>query len=336
MLWGMAQSPQVTTPPVASDPSAVPVAAATLPPVGPTERTGRGPAVRAALPVLAVLLLWASAFIAIRFVAGAYAPVPLALGRILVGTVALAVILAVVSRRRGVRPTLPRGRSLGLVVGYGVAWFAAYTVALNAAEHHLDAGTAAMVVNVAPLLVALTGGLLLGEGFPRRLLVGLLVGFAGVALIAGGGRGVHADGTGIALGLLAALLYAGGVLLQKVALRTVDAVTGTFLGCLAGAVVLLPWLPQLVHQVAAAPIGSTLAVVYLGVGPTAVAFILWARALRVSDAGRLTTTTLAVPAITVLLSWGLLGEVPTGWAIAGGALALGGVAVSRTRPRRRA
>ena len=55
----------------------------------------------------------------------------------------------------------PRGKALKLIIAYGVAWFAGYTVVLNQAEHHLDAGTAAMLVNVAPILVAVSAGLLL-------------------------------------------------------------------------------------------------------------------------------------------------------------------------------
>lgn len=50
---------------------------------------------------------------------------------------------------------------------WGAAWFGVYNLALNAAERHLDAGTTALLVNVAPVVVAVLAGLLLGEGFPR-------------------------------------------------------------------------------------------------------------------------------------------------------------------------
>lgn len=275
--------------------------------------------------IAAVLLLWASAFIGIRAVGDTFSPGPLALGRLLVGSVALG-LLALRYRR-----PLPRGRSLGLVALYGVLWFAGYTFVLNAAERHLDAGTAAMLVNVAPILVAVAAGLFLAEGFPRPLLIGIAVAFTGVAVIAIGGVGGHSDGIGVLLGLGAAVLYAAGVLVQKVALRTVDAISATWIGCLVGAVVLLPFLPQTLRQVSVAPGGAILAVVYLGVFPTAIAFTLWAFALSRTSAGSLTSTTLAVPAMVVLMSWMLLGEVPTLVAMIGGALALFGVSISRRR-----
>lgn len=68
---------------------------------------------------------------------------------------------------------------------------------------------------------------------------------------------------------------------------------------------------------------------YLGIGPTAIAFLTWAYALARSDAGALTATTLAVPAIAIGLSWVFLAEVPTALGFVGGALALLGVAITR-------
>lgn len=274
-----------------------------------------------------VLVLWASAFIAIRFVGDVISPGPLALGRQLVGTAAL-VAVALVRR-----PPLPRGRTLGLIALYGVLWFAGYTLVLNLAERHLDAGTAAMLVNIAPLLVALAAGAFLKEGFPRSLMIGMVVAFVGVVVIATGGIGAHSDPLGIALGILAAVLYALGVLVQKVALRTADALSATWVGCAIGAAVLLPFLPQAVGELGVAPAPAIWAMVYLGVFPSAVAFLLWAYVLQRSPAGLTASATLAVPAIVVLLSWLLLGELPTVLGMVGGALCLIGVALSR-RPSR--
>jgi drug/metabolite transporter (DMT)-like permease len=280
--------------------------------------------------VVTTLVLWASAFVGIRAVGSTFSPGPMALLRLAVGTVALTAIALV---RRGHRAGLPSGRGLLLIAGYGVAWFAGYTVVLNAAERHLDAGTAAMLVNVGPVLVAVAAGALLGEGWPRRLLVGILVSFTGVVIIAADGASGRTDRFGVALGLVTAVLYAAGVLVQKVALRTTDALTATWLGCAVGTVVLLPFAPQAAGELAQAPAGAVAAVVYLGVFPTAVGFALWAFALTRRSAGVLASTTLTVPGIVVLMSWALLGELPTAVALVGGALCLAGVAVSRRRPR---
>ena len=65
----------------------------------------------------------------------------------------------------------------------GVLWFGIYNIALNEAERRIDAGTAAMLVNVGPVFIALLAGVVLKEGFPRTLLVGCAVAFAGAVLI---------------------------------------------------------------------------------------------------------------------------------------------------------
>ncbi len=285
----------------------------------------------AAAATVITVLLWACAFVVIRSVGAVLSPGAMAFVRLFVGSAALALVAL-----RYRRP-FPRGRALAFVLGYGVAWFAAYTVVLNWAEQHLDAGTAALLVNVAPILVTVVAGIVFHDGFPRPVIVGMGVAFTGVVLITVGGRGSGAvDSLGIVLGLVTAVLYAAGVLLQKVALRSVDAVTATWVGCAAGLVATAPFGPQAVGELADASGGAIAGVVFLGIGPTAIAFTTWAYALARTDAGRMAATTLCVPALAVLLSWVTLGEVPTMLGLLGGALCLTGVAISRKRPHARA
>jgi drug/metabolite transporter (DMT)-like permease len=279
--------------------------------------------------VLTVLVLWASAFIAIRSAAHSFTPGPLALIRLVVG----AALLGLATRRSW--RALPRGGDLGLVVIYGLAWFGAYNLALNAAERHLDPGTTAMLVNVAPILIALAAGWLLKEGFPRPLLTGLTVAFAGVVVISLG-EGAHGgNGGAVGLALAAAILYAVGVLSQKFALRSVGATQATWLGCTVAAIAMMGFAPQTVHELAHARTGDILLAVYLGAFPMALGFLLWAFALSRTTAGTLGSTTLAVPAIAVLMSWVLLDQLPTVTSGIGGAICLIGVLIATARVRRR-
>ncbi|SDX67742.1 Threonine/homoserine efflux transporter RhtA [Amycolatopsis xylanica] len=272
------------------------------------------------------VLLWASSFVAIRGIGHALSPAPLALFRLGVAAVTLTVFVGV---KRGLRVRLSRKAFL-LIAAYAVLWLAGYTVALNAAERHVDAGTAALLVNLAPLLVAVTAGKFLGEGVSRWLIIGSVVALAGATLIATGASAQREWG-GVLLCLLAAVLYAAGVMIQKVALRHADGLTVIWLGSVVATVVLLPWLPQLLGELSTAPAGAMLSAAYLGVFPTAIGFVAWAYALRRSDASRLSAVTYAVPAVSVLLSWLLLAEIPAALGLLGGALCLLGVAISRRR-----
>lgn len=270
------------------------------------------------------LLMWASAFVVIRSAGRHLSPGPLALTRIVIGSVALGV--AMLARRQ--RP--PRGRALARAVAAGVLWFGAYMVALNGAERWVDAGTSSLLVNTGPLAIALLAGWLLHEGFPRALLAGCVVALAGTGLIAlsVSGHGSH-ELLGAGLCLVAAFAYALAIVVQKPALQVAGALPVTWAACTAGAVALLEFVPQSAHELGHASAGTLLAALYLGIGPTAIAFLLWAFVLSKMDAGRLGATTYVVPPLVVLISWIWLGQVPPALAIPGGLLCLAGVAIAR-------
>ncbi|MFJ3673080.1 DMT family transporter [Streptomyces sp. NPDC090106] len=272
------------------------------------------------------VVLWASAFVSIRSAGASYAPGALALGRLLSAAVVLVALCAL--RREGLPP---RAAWPGIAVT-GLLWFGFYMVALNWGEQRVDAGTAALVVNVGPILIALLGARFLKDPLPPRLLAGMAVSFAGAVTV---GLSMSGDGgssvLGVVLCLLAAVAYAAAVVAQKPALASASALQVTTYGCLVGAVVCLPFAGQLAGQAADAPLSATLNMVYLGVFPTALAFTTWAYALARTTASRMGATTYAVPALVVLMSWLALGEVPGPLTLAGGALCLAGVAVSRSR-----
>ncbi|MEU5217995.1 DMT family transporter [Streptomyces sp. NPDC020807] len=274
------------------------------------------------------VVLWASAFVSIRSAGAAYSPGALALGRLLAGALVLAVFLVV--RREGVPP---RAAWPGILIS-GLLWFGVYMVVLNWGEQEVDAGTAAMIVNIGPILIALLGARFLKESLPPRLLAGMAVSFAGAVTVglSMSGEG-HASVLGVLLCLVAAVAYAGGVVAQKPALAHGSALQVTTFGCLVGAAACLPFAGQLVEEAGRAPLSATLNMIYLGVFPTALAFTTWAYALARTTAGRMGATTYAVPALVVLLAWVFLGELPGALTLVGGALCLAGVAVSRSRPR---
>ncbi|MFJ9539391.1 DMT family transporter [Streptomyces sp. NPDC101225] len=276
------------------------------------------------------VVLWASAFVSIRSAGAAYSPGALALGRLLSGALVLGLMLVI--RGEGLPP---RSAWRGIAVS-GLLWFGFYMVVLNWGEQQVDAGTAALVVNIGPVLIALLGARLLGDPMPPRLLAGMAVSFAGAVTV---GLSMSGDGgssvLGVVLCLLAAVGYAAGVVAQKPALGSASALQTTTFGCLVGAVACLPFAGQLVGEAAGAPVSATLNMVYLGVFPTALAFTTWAYALARTTASRMGATTYAVPALVVLMSWLALGEVPGPVTLGGGVLCLAGVAVSRSRPRSR-
>ncbi|GAB2728401.1 DMT family transporter [Arthrobacter bambusae] len=299
---------------------------ATSTPISPATTPSRTISKLGIAAVIVTVVLWASAFVGIRAVGPSFSPGSLTLGRLVVAAVALGFVALPRLKR------WPKGREWLPILAYGVMWFAGYNLALNAAEHMLDAGTSAMLINVSPILIAVLAGVVLKEGFPRWLIIGSLVAFGGVALIAlGSGQRSTADVAGVLLCLLAAVLAAVSVIVQKPVLRTFSAAQATWFGIMVGAVCCLPWAGQLVAEVQAAPLPATLGLVYLGIFPTAIAFTTWAYALSLIEAGKLAATTYLVPGTTILISWAVLNEIPTIWGLVGGVICLVGVGLTRRR-----
>jgi len=282
---------------------------------------------------LTTVFFWASAFVGIRAAAEELTPGAIAFGRVAVGAIALGVLVAIR------RPPWPARRDLVPIAVIGALWFGIYFLALNAAEREVDAGTAAMLVNVAPIFIAILSGVFLGEGFPPRLLIGCAIAFSGVVVISLATSGAQPGGAtllGIALCFVSATVYSLAVTIQKPLLRRVNGLMATWLACSVGMLVSLPFLPELLGGMQRAHSETLLWVGYLGIFPTAIAFSTWAVALGHTAAGRLSSLTYLAPAIAIVIGWALLGEAPAAASFLGGAIAIGGVIVARSQPSRSA
>ena len=126
---------------------------------------------------LVTVTLWGSSFVAIRDAGQRLSPGSLALGRLLVSLV----VLGAAAVRW--REPLPGRRDLLGIAAFGVLFLGVYSVTLNEAERRVDAGTAAMLINVGPILIAILAGYFLREGFPRWLFAGCAVACSGCVLI---------------------------------------------------------------------------------------------------------------------------------------------------------
>jgi drug/metabolite transporter (DMT)-like permease len=280
------------------------------------------------IAIAVTIVAWASAFIVIRGTGQYFSGGGLALGRLLVGTLLLGVVVLL-----GRRWVAPNRREWIQIIGFGVLWFGAYNVALNIAEQTLDAGTTAMIVNIGPILIALGAAVFLREGISKWLAIGAGVAFVGVLFIGFGSGGASFASIGVLWALLAAFTYAAGVLLQKPTLKRLPNAQVTWLGCAIGMVVCLPFSGNLISDLADAPATAIAGVIYLGAIPTALAFSTWAYALSRMPAGQLGVSTYIVPPLAIIFGFIVFQEVPTVFAIIGGAICLVGVALSRRRTR---
>ena len=273
------------------------------------------------------VVFWGSAFAGIRAGLHSYSPTHLALLRFLSASAALALIVARPGMRRPVLRDVP------LVVLLGLLGFAFYNIALNIGEQSIPSGPAALLIQTLPVWTALAAITFLGERLRTWGWVGIAVSFAGALVIAlGKGSGITLS-WGAGLILLASVSASAYNIIQKSMLDRYRPLEITTWAIWAGTLLLLPFAGGLVGEVRAAPTADTLAVVYLGVGPAALAYVTWAVVLSRLPASRASSILFVVPVIAFLVGWVWLGEAPTLEDLAGGILAMGGVALVNTLGR---
>ncbi len=288
------------------------------------------------------IFFWGSSFAAIRAGLHSYSPTHLAVLRFLSASAAL-LVYALATRMR-----LPTIRDVPRILLLGLLGFSFYNIALNYGELAVASGPAAVLIQTAPIFTALAATVFLRERLTGMGWAGIGASFAGAAVIGlGKGTGFGLN-WGAGLILLAALSATVYIIMQKAMLAPAGSAPAdrntrlyrpqeiTTYSIWAGTVLLLPFSGGLAGEVRAASLADTLAAVYLGVAPAALAYATWAVVLSHLPASRASSILFVVPVVAFLVGWVWLGERPTAFDVAGGALAMGGVALVNTLGRLRA
>lgn len=271
--------------------------------------------------LLALAALWGASFMFIKIGDRELQPITLVAFRMGLGALTLApIVLFTVGARRTVRELRAAARPL---VVTGLLNSAIPILAISWAETRIDSGLTAIIQASAPLFAAL---LALRFSPDERVggsrLVGLVVGFAGVALLVGGRP------SGEILAALAvifsALCYAASGLYAGERLRGVSPFVTAF-GTLIAAT--LATLPIAVFQLPSHMTSwkVTASVLTLGIAGTGIAYILYYALIAGAGASRAILITYLVPTFALVYGAVLLGEPVTAAAVGGLALVLAGV-----------
>ena len=295
-----------------------------LPPARPVQ-SGLDPLSLGAIAL--TILFWASAFAGIRAGLAAFSPGHLALYRFLVaGAVLGGYALAA-------RIPLPSRADLWRIFGLSVLGITLYHTLLNFGEQSVPAGTASLIIASGPVITALIATRFAGERLTPLGWTGTFVSLAGVVLIVlGRGEGVSFT-RGAVLIVLAALSTSIYFIFQKPLLKRINPLHFTVWSLLLGALPLLVFTPGFAAEWRAAPISAHLAVIYLGIFPSALAYLCWTFALSRVSASVTTSFLFVSPVLAVLIAWIWLAEVPGLSALIGGAVALAGVLLVNTLGR---
>jgi drug/metabolite transporter (DMT)-like permease len=275
-----------------------------------------GSPVKLILAMAFVVACWGYSPTGIHIGLQAYDPGHLALLRFLLASA----FMAVVAVFRGI--SLPNRRDLPLLFALGFFAVSLHHVALNFGQQSVSAGASSVLAQSTPLFSTLLARFVFKDRVSAWRWGCVFLGLIGVVIVVAGDHGLGSiDAHGLLI-LLAAVSWSFYFALQKHHSRRYDGLTLVCYTVWFGTLLLLVYLPGLVSQIITAPVEVQLAVIGLGIFPSALAYLAWAYVLTQVDLSRATMTLYLIPPTAMAIASFALGERPTLMIVAGALVVL--------------
>ena len=273
---------------------------------------------------IALGVLWGMPYLLIRIAVSAVDPLVVAGSRTLIGALLL---LPIAWHRNALLAGFRRWRWLlaFTLIEINIPW-----LLLGHAETRLNSSTAGLLLAVVPLFAALIVTKLGHESLEPRRLLGLGIGFAGVALLVG--MDIHfSDLPAVAATMVVALCYAIGPIIVDRKLKGVPAIGVVTAALIMGTLLYAPFAPMVWPE--HIPKSAAWSVVGLGVLCTAVAFLVFFALIAEAGPARATVITYVNPAVAIVLGAVVLSEPLTLGMVIGFPLVIVGSVLGTSRVR---
>lgn len=272
---------------------------------------------------IVAVLLWASAFAVIRYgLLHGLSPLTIAAYRLFLASIFFAIYLIILRKR------IPPLKDLWQIAVLAFFGFFCYNALLNLAEQTLDAGTASFIIAQTPIFCSIIAVIFLNEKMKRIAILGYLLSITGIAMMLFKNGLTHIRTADIFI-LLAAFSQSIYFVAQKPLLLKYSPIEITaycqIIACL--------WFVLLTPQAFTQSFFSTSTpywvIVYLALGPSLIAYSLWAKAISQNNVTTVTSLLFILPFCSSLVALVLLQEGLSRVSLLGGIISIVGVFVAR-------
>lgn len=281
--------------------------------------------------LISTIIFWASAFIGIKLGLSDYSPGALALLRFLVASISIAIIY----KSQNIETSVSWPHRLLLMLA-GMAGIGVYNICLNIGELSVSAGVASFVIGLMPVMTIVLSLFFLNEKQSNGVWVGVLISLLGLFVLAFWEGFQENMGLGIALILVSTFTGALLTIIQKHYAKYYHPVAIISWMIWGGTLLLFIFLPQLLREIKVASPTATIAAIYMGIFPGAIAYYAWGLVLKTVSASKTSISLYALPILSTLLGFIFLHEQPSFTALAGGSITLVGAFIAHHYQERQA
>ena len=279
---------------------------------------------KAFMALMITVVLWASAFVGIRYVMENFSAGGLALSRYFVASVAAIIPFMLVKNKK-----LPHIKDLIAFAILGFFGFFTYNVLLNEGEKTVSAGLANFIVAQLPIIVAVLAMIFFKERINRYGILGFIISLLGVLMILLSSKSSSGH---LGVILVYGATFSGAVYscLQKKLLLRYHPIEVVSYCMWFGTLVLMFFLPEAIVEIKKADYLHCMVIIYMGIFPGAIAYLLWGYAFKHIKAAAASSALYMMPVFTLMLAAVFLAETPKVGAVIGGVIAvIGALIISR-------
>lgn len=267
--------------------------------------------------LIITLLVWSSAFAAVKAALYYFSPLHLAVFRFVISSI---VLLPFVMFKFG----LPDLKDVPFIFFLGVTGMLLYHIPLCIGEQTVSAGAASLLIATAPVFTAILAVIILKEKMTFLGWISIAISFSGAAVISIGEGGMKPS-VGALWILCAAFMESFYFVFQKNLLPKYGAFRLTTYVIVSSTILMAPFGRGLFNAVTTAPLSAILTVAYLAVFPTCIGYAGWAYATSKNPASLVASSLFLNPVLAIFVAWLWIDEIPSVLSIGGGIIAIMGV-----------